>query len=133
MYANQDQEEADKPRTAMHMNTWRIHPNTVYWCNLKLAQKKGLQFYQRRSNAITLFSTAPAICIEKVVCKKKCTAKCINLRGYREEPYSRRICIMDVRIFLIPEGEHPPTIKANEARGTRRLVARSSRRLEAVT
>ena len=37
------------------------------------------------------------------------------------------------RIFPIPKREHPPTIKANEARSTRRLVARSSRRLEAVT
>ena len=35
--------------------------------------------------------------------QKKCTAKCINLRGYREEPCSRRSCIMDVRIFPIPK------------------------------
>ena len=39
--------------------------NTVYWCNLKLAQKKGLQFYQTRSHAIVLYNTLPAICIEK--------------------------------------------------------------------
>ena len=42
-----------------------IHQNTVYWCNLKLAQRKGLQFYQTRSNAIVLFNTLLAICIEK--------------------------------------------------------------------
>ena len=40
------------------------------WCNLKLAQRKGLQFYQTRSRAITLSSTLPAICKEKVVCMK---------------------------------------------------------------
>ena len=30
---------------------------------------------------------------------------------------------MDARILLIPKRENPPTIKANEARGTRKLVA----------
>ena len=53
MYANQDQEEVQydlgKPLIAVYKNTWRIHQNTVYWCNLKLAQRKGLQFYQTRS------------------------------------------------------------------------------------
>ena len=34
------------------------------------------------------------------------------------EPYSHRICIMDVRISLNPKREHPLTIKANEARST---------------
>ena len=34
------------------------------------------------------------------------TAKYINPQGYRAS-YSRRICIMDVRIFLIPKREHP--------------------------
>ena len=31
--------------------------NTVYWCSLKLAQKRGLQFYQTRSHAIVLYNT----------------------------------------------------------------------------
>ena len=44
--------------------------NTVYWCNLKLAQKKGLQFHQTRSHAIVLYNTLPAICIEKAACMK---------------------------------------------------------------
>ena len=42
----------------------------MYWCNLKLAQKRGLQFYQTRSHAIVLYNTLPAICIEKAVCMK---------------------------------------------------------------
>ena len=44
--------------------------NTVYWCNLKLAQERGLLFYQTRSHAIVLYDTLPAVCIEKVVCMK---------------------------------------------------------------
>ena len=74
MYANHDLEEVqydlDQPRIAVHKNTWRIHQNTVYWCNLKLAQRKGLQFYQTRSHAIALFNTFLATCIEKVVYMK---------------------------------------------------------------
>ena len=74
MYANQDLEEVqydlDTPRIAVYKNTWRIHQNAVYWCNLKLAPRRGLQFYQTRSHAIALFNTQPAICIEKVVYMK---------------------------------------------------------------
>ena len=35
--------------------------NTVYWCNLKLTQEKGLQFYQTRSHAVVLYNTQPAV------------------------------------------------------------------------
>ena len=74
MYAREDLEEAqhdlDKPRIALYNNTWKSHQNTEYWCNLKLAQRKGLQLYQTRSHAIILFNTLPAICIEKVVYMK---------------------------------------------------------------
>ena len=54
----------------MYKNTWKSHRNTEHWCNLRLAQRKGLQIYQTRSHAITLSSTLPAICVEKVVCMK---------------------------------------------------------------
>ena len=74
MYASQDLEEVqydmDKPRVAVYRNTWRIHQHTAYWCNLKLAQRKELQFYQSRSHAIALFNTLPATCIENVVYMK---------------------------------------------------------------
>ena len=70
MYANQAQEEVqydlDKPIIAVCKNTWRVHWNTVYWCKLELAQRRGLQFHHPRSHAIALFNTPLAICIEKV-------------------------------------------------------------------
>ena len=62
--------DLDKPRIAFYTNTWRPHQNTVFWCNLMLAQKKGCQFYKTRSHAIVLYNTLPAICIEKAVCMK---------------------------------------------------------------
>ena len=136
--ANQDLEEVpcdlNKPRITVYKNTWRGHQNTVYWCNQKLAQRKGLQFCQTRSHAIALLNTQPAICIEN-------SGRHEDWRGFILQStsipqgyhalYSRQICNMDVRILLIPKRENPPTINANKARSTRKLVARISRSLVA--
>ena len=76
MYARQDLEgveyDLDKPRIAPYEHTWKAHHNTVYWCNLKLAQRKGLQFSQTRSHAMTLSSTLPVVYTkigEELYCK----------------------------------------------------------------
>ena len=58
------------PRIAVYKQSLEIYQNTVYWCNLKVAHGKGLQFYQTRSKAIILCNTLPATCIEKVVYMK---------------------------------------------------------------
>ena len=39
----------------------------VYWVDINLALKKGLKFYQTRSNAIILYDTLSAYCIPKAV------------------------------------------------------------------
>ena len=49
-----------KPRLASYKQQWKMHQDTVYWVDIKLAQKKGSKFYQTRSNAIILFDTLPA-------------------------------------------------------------------------
>ena len=41
--------------------------NSVYSVDINLALKKGLKFYQTRSNEIILHETLPAYCIPKVV------------------------------------------------------------------
>ena len=46
---------------------WKKHQNTVYWLDIKLAQKKGFKFYQTRSNAIILYDTLPAYCMPKAL------------------------------------------------------------------
>ena len=76
MFAHlQKQQDYDvaKPRIAVYKQNWKIHQSTVYWGNLGVAQKKGLTFYQTRSDAINLHNTLPAACIEKVeeIKKKK--------------------------------------------------------------
>ena len=56
------------PRLARFMHTaWKKHQNTVYWVDIKLAQNKGLKFYQTRSNAIIFYDTLSAYCIPKAV------------------------------------------------------------------
>ena len=57
------------PRFAQYMHkTWKKHQNTVCWVDINFALKKGLKFYQTRSNAIVLHETLPAYyCIPKVV------------------------------------------------------------------
>ena len=51
-----------------------------------------------------------------VVCGEWCGPWCL-MDGCREKPYSRRICTIDVRIFVIPKRQHPPTIKAKRSEG----------------
>ena len=62
-----------RPEQSKNHSTQKILGNLikiVYCCNLKLAQKRGLQFYQTRSHAIVLYNTLLAVCIEKLVCVK---------------------------------------------------------------
>ena len=68
-YREQDY-DLTQPRIAVYKHDWKVHQNTVYWCNLKVAQSKGLQFYQTWSNAIILYNSIPALRIEKVVIRK---------------------------------------------------------------
>ena len=42
----------------------------MYWVDIQLAQRKGLKFYQTRSNAVILHDTLPAYCISKSIVMK---------------------------------------------------------------
>ena len=56
------------PRHAQYLHkAWKRHQDAVYWVDINLAIKKGLTFYQTRSNAIILQGILPAYCIPKVV------------------------------------------------------------------
>ena len=102
MCARQDLEEVDydldKPRIAPHKHIWRAHLSTVYWCKLKHAQRKGLQFYQTRSRAFTLSSTLPAIWKEEeeVVCMKIVEELCCKVYQSPRLP----------RVTLVPNSQH---------------------------
>ena len=122
MYANQDLEAVqyglDKPRITVYKNTWRVHQNKVFWCNLKLAQRKGLEFYQTRSHAIVLFNTLPAICIEKVVHMK--TGEDLHCKVHP----SRRL----PRVVLTPNSQYGRQDLSNpEARKIHRPSQRTKR------
>ena len=62
--------DLSQARIAPYKNTWKRFQNTVFWCNLKLAQQRGLQSYQTRSNAVILYDTLPAEFVEKAICMK---------------------------------------------------------------
>ena len=60
--------DLNEPRHAQYMHkAWKRHQNTVYWVDINLALRKGLNFNQSRSNAIILHETLPTYCIPKVV------------------------------------------------------------------
>ena len=60
--------DLNAPRHAQYMHKARKkHQNTVYRVDINLALKKGMKFYQTRSNAIILHETLPAYCIPKVI------------------------------------------------------------------
>ena len=66
-----DEITLNAPRLAWyHLKKWKKHHNTVYWVDIKLAQKKGFKFYQTRSKAIILYDTLPAYCIPKAIMMK---------------------------------------------------------------
>ena len=67
---HQDPEHIDfsVPRRAPYLHSaWKKHQDAVFWVDIDLAIRKGLTFYQTRSNAIILQGTLPAYCIPKVV------------------------------------------------------------------
>ena len=56
------------PRRAQYLHSaWKKHQDAVFWVDIDLAIRKGLTFYETRSNAIILQGTLPAYCIPKVV------------------------------------------------------------------
>ena len=107
--------DVTKPRIAVYKHNWKTHQNTAYWCVLRVAQSKGLQFYQARSNAIILYNTLRAVCIEKVVIRKsgeELYSKTYQSLIVPKELHSNRTCIMDARIQQALTREHPSTIPA---------------------
>ena len=59
--------ELNVPRHAQYLhNAWKKYLDAVYWSDIDLTIRKGLTFYQTRSNAIILQGTLPAYCIPKV-------------------------------------------------------------------
>ena len=61
-----DKIDLEAPRLAQYMHkAWKKHQNTVYWVDIDLAQKKGLKFYQTRSNAIILYETLHQLIVSR--------------------------------------------------------------------
>ena len=85
---------------------WKHFQDTVFWCNLKLAQQRGLQFYQTRSNAVILYDTPPAEFIGKAICMKT-----------KDQLYQRESVILRPRVVL----------KAHSQSGSQDLLVKAAR------
>ena len=69
---HQDRIELDlaKQRLASDKQKWKVHQDTVYWVYIQVAQRKGLKFYQTRSNAVIFHDTFPTYCVSKAIVMK---------------------------------------------------------------
>ena len=102
----------DESQNCSVQNSLEIQQNTIYVCNLKVAQKKGLQFYQTRSNVIIV---QQSVSVFQITAKSRTQAEFVSWTSGS---------------FLISKREHPSTIKAKRAG---KSVAKSSGKPEAVT
>ena len=82
--------DSSQARIAPYKNTWKRSQNTVFWCNLKLAQQRGLQFYPTRSNAVILHNTH---CLQSSFEKAICTKT-------KDQLYRRHSVILRPRLVL---------------------------------
>ena len=98
--------DLSKAIIAPYKNTWKHFQDTVFWCNLKLAQQRGLQFYQTRSNAVLFYDTLPAEFIEKAICTKT-----------KDQLYQRESVILRPRVVL----------RANSQSGSQDLPVQEAR------
>ena len=79
--------DVTKPRIAVYKHNWKAHQNTMYWCNLRVVQSKGLQFFQTRSSSTTLYLRCVSRRCWSGSHEKKCTAKRLGLLLHRTELY----------------------------------------------
>ena len=69
------------PRRAQYLHkAWKRQQDAFCWVDINLAIRKGLTFYQTRSNAIILQGILPAYCIPKAVRLK--TGEVLHAKAY---------------------------------------------------
>ena len=128
------------PRIAQYMHkAWKKHQNTVYWVDINLAQRKGLKFYQTRSNAIILHETLPAYCIPKVVRME--TGEIIYEKVHASPRRPPKISLkhdwmkeLGSEVARQPEGSQPtqPNPNPNHDRTERPVVAENTSRSQEI-
>ena len=96
---HQDPEKIDLnvPRRAQYLhNAWKKHQDAAHWVDISLAIRKGLTFFQTRTNAIILEGTLPAYCIPKVErlkLEKSCTKDHTCLLDHHQRSHCDTITI----------------------------------------
>ena len=86
--------DLEAPRHAWYkQKKWRRRQDSVHWVDIQLAQHKGLEFYQTRSNTIILYDTLPAFCIPKVIMME--SGEIINEKVYASPRLPPKISFKD--------------------------------------
>ena len=120
------------PRRAQYLhNAWKRHQDAVYWVDINLAIRKGLTFYQTRSNEIILQGILPAYCIPKVVRLK--TGEVLYEKAYMSPRPPPKISLrhdwtkeLGSKVDRQPEGEVARQPEGRSCSTTRRKVVRQT-------
>ena len=121
------------PRRAQYLHkTWKRHQDTENWVDINLAIRKGLTFYQTRSNAIILQGKLPAYCIPKVVRLK--TGEVLYEKAYMSPRPPPKISLrhdwtkeLSSKVDRQPEGEVARQPEGEVARQPEGEVARQAK------
>ena len=90
------QYKEDEPRNIHYLFQWRPAHHAVYWFDLRLAQNRGLEFWQTINNAIILYGSKLRFCVrknklDKVVILKDHPAASWRRFSLRKERISMRL------------------------------------------
>ena len=69
-----------KPRIMPCKNTWKRFQNTILWCNFGAHPRERSAILPKRSNAVVLYNTLLAACIEKAARMKTTNELCQKVR-----------------------------------------------------
>ena len=97
MFVDQHKEFRVRPdefQNCSVQNHWRVHQSTVFCCNLRVAQNKGLQFYQTRSSATVIYDALSAMRTERVVYMK--SGEELNNKVYQSPRVPRKAVLMPI-------------------------------------
>ena len=99
------------PRRAQYLhNAWKKHQDAENWVDINLAIRRGLTFYQTRSDAIILQGILPAYCIPKILRLK--TGEVLHEKAYMSPRPPPKISLrhgwteeLDSKVVQQPEGK----------------------------
>ena len=88
------QHKEDEPRNIHYLFQWRPAHHAVCWFDLRLAQNRGLEFWQTINSAIILYGSIPTHFLVKVVRRKLDDAE-VEILCEKEQAGQSRVILKD--------------------------------------